>query len=64
MSKTTENKMKTATEYGIRWFEFDRSDRRVQREKFFKTEKARAAFAARLETKDNFAGDFTWSEEA
>lgn len=47
-------------EYGVRWSEFNKSDRITMKEKFFKTEKARAAFCEKLESKDNFYRFEAW----
>ena len=40
--------------YGIEWREFDRNDRLVMKDKFFKTRKAMDKFIEKLEQKDNF----------
>lgn len=41
-------------EYGLRWQEFNKSDRITTKEKFFKTETAREAFIEKIREKDNF----------
>jgi hypothetical protein len=41
--------------YGLRWFEFDKSNRKIQKEKYFKLEKDRDKFVDKLVEKDNFA---------
>ncbi len=42
-------------EYGVSWLEFTGKDERLtEKQKFFKTEKARAKFVEKLEQKDKF----------
>ena len=41
-------------EIGLRWQEFDRKDRAVTKEKFFKSQEERERFIDKLEKKDNF----------
>ncbi len=41
-------------DYGVKWTEFDKRDRLVTKEKFFKTKKAYDKFIEKLEDKDNF----------
>lgn len=48
--------------WGVRWAEFGRDDRVVNKEKIFKTEKAREAFAEKVSQKDNFKEFLAWSE--
>jgi len=40
--------------FGVEWQEFDRNDRLVMKDKFFKTKKAMDKFIEKLEQKDNF----------
>lgn len=42
--------------YEIAWQEFDRNDRIVCKRRAFKSERARTAFAAKLEDKPSFYG--------
>ena len=41
-------------EHGLAWYEFDRNDRIVRKEKFFKTWKALKRFEEKVQDKDNF----------
>jgi hypothetical protein len=50
-------------QFGVRWQEFGKNDRIVNKEKFFKTEKQREAFCDKLEQKDNFKEFTAWSDD-
>ena len=41
-------------DYGVKWREFDKNDRLVTKEKFFKNKKSYDKFIDKLEDKDNF----------
>jgi hypothetical protein len=47
--------------WGVRWYEFDKNDRKVEKQKFFKTKPMRDKFIEALEKKDNFAGISSYS---
>lgn len=49
------------TEYGIRWREFDRKDRLVTKEKWFKRAAAMDKFIKKREEKDNFVEVIAYS---
>lgn len=51
---------KSNKEYGVQWYEFDRSNHRTLKERFFKTGKARDSFARKKEEKDNFITFTSW----
>lgn len=52
--------MNAQEQYGIRWTEFDKKDRIVKKEKFFKTEGALKNFVAKQEEKPNFNQFEAW----
>jgi hypothetical protein len=47
-------------EYGVRWFEFNRQDQKIGKQKIFNDRKKRDKFADELEKKDNFAEFDSW----
>jgi len=49
-------------DYGLRWQEFDKNDRLITKDKFFKSDEARRKFAEKLETKGNFNTIIAWSD--
>lgn len=50
-------------EYGLRWQEWRlRTNELVTKERFFKTDAARAKFADAVSERDNFHGFVAWSE--
>lgn len=48
------------SKFGLRWQEFDKNDRVVINEKFFKTVELRKRFADKIEFKDNFKCFIAW----
>lgn len=56
--------LKTAgtNDWGLRWQEFDRNDRIVNKEKFFKTKEAREAFSKKIEQGNLFNQFLAWSD--
>ena len=49
-------------EYGLQWLEWQRNGRSIAKQKFFKSEKARAKFIEKLEQKDNFDSILAYSD--
>ena len=54
--KNLSEKYYSETEYpfGVEWIEFNKEDRMVRKDKFFKTSKAMDKFIEKLEQKNNF----------
>jgi len=47
-------------EFGIKWAEWNKQDRRINKQKFFKTEKALDRFVEKLVEKESFISIEGW----
>jgi hypothetical protein len=47
-------------EYGVRWFEINKKEQRILKEKTFPNRQKLDNFVKKLEQKENFAGFYSW----
>lgn len=52
--------MEEGFEYGVEWFEFDRHDRAVKKQKIFQKKETRDKFADTVQDKPNFWKFAAW----
>jgi len=60
--RDTDDVDETEGDFGVRWSEVDGRGRKVSKERFFTTAKARDAFAEKLDLKDSFIEILAWSD--